>query len=257
MPEDHDVLRLESNKAAEIVRVGDTVRRSVGPWSPIAHSLLRHLESKGLNSVPRFIGIDSAGREVLSFHPGMRMSDAPDLSHDDELLTEVARLVRGFHDASTGFVPPQGSPRWEGPVDPAGGILVLHGDLAPWNVIVGEGGLTLIDWDDVWVGRAEWEIAYVLHTFVPMWSDALSDHDTVRRVEVFADAYGLPRHILRDAIDLIPARCRRMGETNRARAAMGDPVFVRAVAHGIDVTWMSCADHVAKRLPTWRRQLAL
>lgn len=245
-------------KSTGIVRIGDTVRRPVGPWSPVVHALLRHLELVGFDAAPRFLGIDDHGREILTFHPGVLMSNGPNLSDVDDVLREVGTLVRELHDASAGFVPPPGTPRWEGSVDPVGGTVVLHGDLAPWNVIVADGGLTLIDWDDVWVGRIEWELAYVLHTFVPMWPDAdLSDEETVRRIALFADAYGLSKSGLREAIDLVPARCRTMGESNRLRAAMGDAPFVEAVAQGIDVHWLSGADHVDKRLPAWRRGLRL
>lgn len=243
------------SKSTGIVRIGDTVRRPVGPWSPVVHALLRHLESAGFDAAPRFLGIDQAGREILTFLPGVLMSDAPNLCGDDDVLADAGTLVRDLHDAGAGFVLPAGAPRWEGSVDPVGGTVALHGDLAPWNVIVGEGGLTLIDWDDVWVGRIEWEIAYVLQTFVPLWPDALSDEDTVRRIGLFADAYGLSKSALREAIDLVPARCRTMGESNRLRAVMGDAPFVVGVAKGIDVHWLSSADHATKRLPAWRRGL--
>ena len=53
-----------------VVRVGDTVRRPVGPHSPLVHALLAHLESIGFEGAPRFLGIDEAGREVLSYVDG-------------------------------------------------------------------------------------------------------------------------------------------------------------------------------------------
>ena len=53
-----------------VVRVGDTVRRPVGPHSPLVHALLTHLESIGFEGAPRFLGIDHAGREVLSYVDG-------------------------------------------------------------------------------------------------------------------------------------------------------------------------------------------
>lgn len=246
------------SKSTGIVRIGDTVRRPVGPWSPAVHGLLRHLEKVGFDAAPRFLGIDDQGREILTFHPGVLLSDVGTLSNDDDVLAEVGTLIREFHDASAGFILPPSVPRWEGSVDPVGGSVALHGELAPWNVIVGDRRLTLIDWHDVWLGRIEWEIAYVLHTFVPMWPDAgLSDEETVRRIALFADGYGLSKSALRKAIDLVPARCRAMGESNRVRAAMGDAPFVEAVAKGIDVHWLSSADHVAARLPAWRRGLRL
>lgn len=53
-----------------VVRVGDTVRRPVGPHSPFVHELLRHLEQVGFEDAPRFLGVDAVGREIISFLPG-------------------------------------------------------------------------------------------------------------------------------------------------------------------------------------------
>jgi hypothetical protein len=53
-----------------VVRLGDTVRRSAGPHSPVVHALLTHLESVGFEGAPRFLGIDGSGREVLSYIDG-------------------------------------------------------------------------------------------------------------------------------------------------------------------------------------------
>jgi hypothetical protein len=41
-----------------VVRRGDTVRRPVGPHSPLVHALLAHLESVGFEGAPLFLGID-------------------------------------------------------------------------------------------------------------------------------------------------------------------------------------------------------
>jgi hypothetical protein len=53
-----------------VVRVGDTVRRPTGPWSPAVHALLRHVESVGFDGAPRFLDVDERGREVLSYVDG-------------------------------------------------------------------------------------------------------------------------------------------------------------------------------------------
>jgi hypothetical protein len=50
-----------------VVRVGDTVRRTPGPWTPAVHLLLEHLERSGFDGAPRVLGFDDQGREVLSF----------------------------------------------------------------------------------------------------------------------------------------------------------------------------------------------
>ena len=45
-----------------MVRVGDTVRRPAGPWTPAVDALLRHLEDVGFPGAPRALGRD---RHVL------------------------------------------------------------------------------------------------------------------------------------------------------------------------------------------------
>lgn len=60
--------RLEGNVGGAW-RVGNTVRRTTGPWTPAVHALLAHLQSR-LAAVPEVFGFDGRGREVLSFLPG-------------------------------------------------------------------------------------------------------------------------------------------------------------------------------------------
>src|SRR5919204_6286210 len=83
-----------------VERVGDTVRRPTGPWSPAVHALLRHLDGCG---APRFLGIDDDGREILDFVDGTPGKPGPS---GDEVPFELGRLLRRIHDAQEGFVPP-------------------------------------------------------------------------------------------------------------------------------------------------------
>ncbi len=53
-----------------VSRVGETVRRSAGPWTPTVHSLLSHLRARGFTLAPRPLGYDERGREVLSYLEG-------------------------------------------------------------------------------------------------------------------------------------------------------------------------------------------
>jgi hypothetical protein len=66
-----------------IVRVGDTVRRPIKDDSDYVHALLVHLEQRGFAGAPRYLGIDSRGRAVLSFIDGF----AP--PHNGYQLTEA------------------------------------------------------------------------------------------------------------------------------------------------------------------------
>src|SRR5215813_12167212 len=86
------------------VRFGDTVRRPTGPWTPAVHALLDHLAGR-LPCVPRVLGFDEAGREILEYLPG----DVIDL--DNEILTpgrivSLVRWTRNFHAAVDGFTHP-------------------------------------------------------------------------------------------------------------------------------------------------------
>ena len=53
-----------------VVRVGDTVRRPVGPHTEAVDALLRHFEAVGFDGAPRALGRDERGRQVLSFVEG-------------------------------------------------------------------------------------------------------------------------------------------------------------------------------------------
>ena len=90
-----------------VVRVGDTVRRPVGPHSPLVHALLAHLESVGFEGAPRFLGIDGSGREVLSYIDGeVAGRPRPPWIADETRLASVGRLVRAYDDAAASFTPP-------------------------------------------------------------------------------------------------------------------------------------------------------
>ncbi|MFF5229772.1 hypothetical protein [Dactylosporangium sp. NPDC000521] len=94
------------------VRVGDTVRRAAGVWTPAVHSLLRHLETAGFDRAPRALGLDDQGREVLSFLPGTVVGARrpwPGWVHSDDALRQVAGWLRDYHAAVATFVPPDGA----------------------------------------------------------------------------------------------------------------------------------------------------
>ncbi len=111
MDDGKDEIALAGGFVTGVARVGDTVRRGTGPWSWAVHALLAHLESVGYPSAPRFLGIDEAGREILSFIEGV----VPDGAHTevvtDAALADVGRRVRTLHRATADFTLP---PAWRG-----------------------------------------------------------------------------------------------------------------------------------------------
>lgn len=159
---------LGGNVSAGVVRVGDTVRRPAGGWTPAVHALLDHLWSVGFRGAPRPLGLDERGREVLTFVPGPVAWPAHfHRLHGDDQLRRVARLVRDFHDAVAGFTPPPDA-RWNTLIPADGDEIIAHHDLAPWNLVLNDERWTFIDWDTAAPGTRLWDLAYAIRAFVPL-----------------------------------------------------------------------------------------
>jgi len=144
--------------ATGVVRVGNTVRRPVGPNSEFIHTLLKLLEEKGFDHAPRFLGIDEKGREILTFIEG-------EAHHEEMSLTEgqlinIAQMLRDFHDATAGSELAQGKE------------VVCHNDVAPWNTIIqNDMPIAFIDFNDATPGNRVDDFAYFLWTFLKLGSD--------------------------------------------------------------------------------------
>lgn len=172
-----------------VVRVGGTVRRPAGPQSPAVAAFLAHLEARGFEGAPRHLGWDEDGREVLTYVEGdvPGGSTVPEWALTDEALVSVAELMRRLHDASEGFLPPEGA-RWEWPPHPDHATgRVAHKDPCRDNLVFRGGrAYALIDFD--WAGPATpaWEMAGV----VSHWVLQLPG-DRVGRFRTACAAYGL------------------------------------------------------------------
>ncbi len=195
-----------------VVRVGDTVRRPAQPQSGAVAAYLDHLESVGFAGAPRYLGRDSAGRDVLSFLPGRVPGDPPERwAADQDLLASVAELLRELHTASAGFLAPQGFAAPEGAVwrrdlvpvevpfpDPEP-ELISHLDITPQNVVTRAGrAVGLVDFDLAGPTSRLLEVYNTAMHWVPLrppdevyagWPPV----DQYARLRRFVDAYGLSR----------------------------------------------------------------
>ncbi len=104
-----------------VVRIGDTVYRPTGPWTPTVHAYLRHLRTAGFTGAPEVLGIDERGREVLRYIPGetwgenidpdepktdlVTVRSWPESTRSDHTLAEVGQLIAALHRAARGFQP--------------------------------------------------------------------------------------------------------------------------------------------------------
>jgi hypothetical protein len=193
-------LEFLSDSLRVVGRVGSTVVRRTGWWSPAVQHLLTHLEQTGFEESVRFLGLDADGNEVLGYIEGTSNLDAWALLATDDGLREYARLVRRYHDAVAGYRPPEGA-CWMTEEHPLrNGETLTHGDLGPWNTVWrGDRAVGLLDWDMAGPRPVLHDIAYALEYAVPFRDDAESMRwlrtavppDRGHRMRVFAEAYGL------------------------------------------------------------------
>lgn len=183
----------------KVVRVGDTVRRTVGPWTPGVHALLYHLERKGFNGSPRVLGIDQHGREILSYISGTAASRPwPRSLCEDTGIEAFAHLLRQYHRAVADFIPPNDTVWRTGNTRRSSDQIIRHGDLGPWNSIWREGvPVAFIDWDFAEPGDAIDDVAQACWYAIPLRGDdgareagfdPLPDYRS--RLTVFCRAYG-------------------------------------------------------------------
>jgi hypothetical protein len=179
-----------------IVRVGDTVRRPQRPWSPSTHALLRHLEAVGFDGAPRFLGVDSRGREVLSYIPGVPVVPPyPAWALTDEALVSVAELLRAYHDAASSFDPaPHAWP--PPPPEEFRGDVVTHNDPNLDNIVFRDGrAVALIDFDLAGPGSRVWDVAAAARLWAPVrpgrYIDDARRTRVPERLRLFVDSYGL------------------------------------------------------------------
>ena len=217
---------------AGVVRVGNTVRRPVRSSPALAHELLLHFERRGFGGAPKFLGIDSSGREVLSFLPGFVPSELGYFS--DEQLHAAARLLRQFHDATLDC-------------ELRGGCeVVCHGDASPCNCVFVDGMPTaFIDFDEAHPGSRSEDLGYAAWLWVDVGNDELEATRQAQRVADFFRSYGFDSNAavpsiisaqlaLAERTDVASVRewsnsCREWVERNRAalqRAAL-NPVVTR------------------------------
>jgi hypothetical protein len=178
------------------------------PADPVfVHGLLAHFERCGFEAAPRFLGVDSRGREILSYiegfappHNGFRLTR--------ESVAAGARLVRRVHDltAGTEFA--------------AGCDVACHRNLSQQNFVFrGRIPVAIIDWDSTCPGSRVSNFADFLWAFVhpAVYGDGEPAADMVR---VAGEAYGWRGAGL---VEAMLATVRGFVRINPEFRAWGDP----------------------------------
>ncbi|ACZ30099.1 aminoglycoside phosphotransferase [Xylanimonas cellulosilytica DSM 15894] len=223
---------LSGGNVNAVVRVGDTVRRTAGPWTPTIHALLAWVRAHGVDRVPAPLGLDAQGREVLGYVPGV----VGGWSQDDwtwapAVLDDAARVLRAWHDATAAF--PRDGMRWRMAAHEPAEVICLN-DCAPYNMVGGPDGLVgFIDVDMASPGPRVWDLAYLAYRLCPFAEDAAppSGVDPHARLAALLSAYDATpsdgahptaRPVTTDraaVLAAIPARLVELAEYTDAHAA--------------------------------------
>ena len=242
-----------------IVRIGDTVRRPVRPFTRTIQAYLAHLHQAGFTAAPIPLGIDELGREVLSYVPGdVPRNPLPPQTAGEEVLVALARLIRALHEASAGWTPPPdavwgGTPASIRRTGHDANELVSHRDYYPGNVVFRDGlPAALIDFDLAKPTSRLYDVANALWYWAPLRapgdrSPAFAGLDIPRRVAVFADAYRMSAEQRSAFAPFVIEMARRYFEDSRDSAEL-DPVFKRL--------WENGAKYELPRAEQWLRRIA-
>jgi hypothetical protein len=208
------------------VRIGNTVRRRTGPWTPAVHALLDYLAGR-VPHIPRVLGHDGQGREVLSYLPG-QVADTGDGTRTLglEQVVSVVSWTRAFHEAVAGFSHP--GPWRFFPV--AAPSLIGHNDIAPYNVCFdGDELVGVFDWDLAGPSTPLLELAFIAWNCVPLWCD-IGAATAAARLAVISATYG--GVAAGEILHAVPHRIQTMLDGIPAAAAAGDEGMANLMAGG-------------------------
>jgi Ser/Thr protein kinase RdoA (MazF antagonist) len=244
-----DEVVLTGGNMTQVVRRGESVHRDAGPWTPTIHRLLDHLRAQGISWLPRPLGLDEQGREVLSYLPGTVPSyPMPSWVWKDAVLLDAGHRLAQLHQASAGFDTAEAV--WQIPVHQPIEVICLN-DVAPYNMVFDDQHqlLGLIDLDTASPGPRVWDLAYLAYRLVPLTCaedtgiglpDIVAQRERLRRLGRAYAAVGdeidiEPRDLLQAAID----RLKDLAEFTARRAAAGaEHVAAHAEVYLTDAAWL-------------------
>jgi 8-oxo-dGTP diphosphatase len=220
--------RLPGGNVGGAVRIGGTVRRPTGPWTPAVHALLDHLNAAGVPAVPRVLGYDERGREVLTYLPG-EVVYVPERRMSDDQLAALVRWLRLFHEASARFRP-EGEVTWRFERRTlADHEIVCHHDVGWYNLAFSGSHLTgVFDWDVAGPGVPLDDLAFAAWNNVSLLDVPA---DAAARLRLMADSYG--RVEARDILAQVRPRIEGSRSKIAAGAEEGDPGMQRLVRTGV------------------------
>lgn len=231
--------QLRGGNTTAVVRVGDTVRRPVGPWTPAVHHLLRHLTEVGFAGSPRVLGIDEQDCEILEFVPGevgtlSPVEPLPAWFRRPEACWAIGRWIKEFQSAQAGFIADAANPWRRAPgASLRPGQVIVHHDVSPYNTVRrSDGSLVVLDWDFARPGDPIEDLAWAAWRWAPLmvgnWWHAeygIADEDP-------------QRHQQRNLTALLDG----YRPSTRQRRMLADAIFEQMTRHASDLEDMARTD---------------
>ncbi len=260
-----DEIVLTGGNISQVTSDGDIVFKETKPYSATVHRLLKHLEKKGANFCPRFLGIDQYGREKLSFVRGTTMEDYPccqELKDKIKVVRAAADLLKKLH-AATADYQLEASDQWF--LEYTGDLVkevICHNDFAPYNVTF-ENDLPvgIIDFDTACPAPREWDIAYAVYRFVPLSKEFYDPSEKAYRsydktkdakerkilLKEFLDSYGIKTDIGKHIIDRLEALVKLFDE----ECKKGNEAFLRMNQEGHQELYRKEIEFIKENIADW------
>ncbi len=147
------------------IRKDQLIYKEATAGSQNIHELLTYVRMRGIDWAPESLGINSEGKHVLTYIEGEVPHDTPHWLWEEEILWEVARKLRQWHDATTEF---DKKGNWLLVNDEVPEV-ICHNDFAPYNCVFQDRKLVgVIDFDVCSPGSRLWDIAYTTYRFIPI-----------------------------------------------------------------------------------------
>ncbi len=230
---------LHGGREGKIKKKKDKVLRPANLWTPYVHAFLTYMHENGFSCIPKPYGITEDGTEMVSYVEGVVYHDSlPEEIMTDEVLIEVAGLLRRYHDIGAGYVLKlEGNEPWmlekRSPAE-----VMCHGDFAPYNLTFADGHVQgMIDFDTLHPGPRLWDIAYAVYRWVPFVSPQNPDYrgdleHQLQRVRLFAEAYGLDEKQREQLPDMMIERLQALVTYMKREAEAGNRDVLQNIADG-------------------------
>ena len=252
---------------SEVIQVGNIVYRDIKPQSKSIHRLLLHLEKKGIQFCPRFLGLNDNNQEMLSFVEGETIEDYPEINEIQSKVMAVqmaVKMLREYHDATLDF---ERYPddiwflNYEGELQTE---VICHNDFAPYNVTYKNNRpIGLIDFDTACPAPRIWDVAYAVYHFVPLGMDIYNpDTNKYRRYDqtldcserrlllsTFLDTYGIEdfSEVLENVIMRLQALVKLFDE----ECHKGNAAFVKMKEEGHQQLYLNEIEFITENMYEW------